>query len=357
MALRRSLPESLPGLLRDGKVEEIKVALGRCEVGARLGDYFRSSALHFPECPEAVVRWLVQRGEDVDATDRFGARPLHRLRFDHDRDRARLLLELGADVDATDGDGATPLMVAVKQLSEQLVDTYLEAGARPDAVARLWNGEYSTITYALASAETSRATEMLRIVERLLKLGATPTGAEKASLAIMRKEAQRSSAYHRRQRDDAPAPAWLPALNRLCEICGVETVALAGKHDGVSPIVVPSERPFSALWNLLVPDEGPAPTAQGEAVRIAGYIEDELLIRRSQAWDGASRVLVDGLGDILASGTRLPAADLSDVHAKLARIRTGRADEDAVNRVIGLVIAWITLNPTPRPNPLPDVGR
>ena len=35
-----------------------------------------------------------------------------------------------------DGDGATPLMVAVKQLSEQLVDTYLEAGARPDAVAR-----------------------------------------------------------------------------------------------------------------------------------------------------------------------------------------------------------------------------
>jgi len=102
---------------------------------------------------------------------------------------------------------------------------------------------------------------------------------------------------------------------------------------------------------------GRADTAQGEAIRIAGRIDDELNRNGGVNWDRAYRDLTDGLGRILASGAPLPAADLAEAHEHLAVLRTGALDYSAADRICELAVDWVRLNPRPTPNPIPDVGR
>ena len=42
---------------------------------------------------------------------------------------------------------------------------------------------------------------------------------------------------------------------------------------------------FRELWNFLVPERGRAQTAQGEVIRIAGRISDELMRNGGLNWD------------------------------------------------------------------------
>lgn len=355
------LPDDLPDLLRRGKIDEAKAVISRREVGARLDDWTKPTALHLPDCPDEIVRWLVERGEDVNAEDYYGLRPLHMLRNDNDAPRARLLLELGAQVDARDGKGRTPLMVAAGALSEALVDTYIAAGACPDATSINAGKEFSVITHALSDARSYEAPRMLRIVERLLSLGARPTGQEPRFLTMMGQNAHTMLAHARRDGGGIAAlEDQISALNRLCEILGAQPVAPVVLHDGTSPIDVPegaSGHAFSALWDALVPPAGQADTAQGEAIRITGRIGDELLRNGGINWDGAYTMMADGLGEILSSGTPLPAPDLARAREALAILRTGTMDEPAIKTMTELAVDWVRRNPQPVPNPLPDVGR
>lgn len=202
---------------------------------------------------------------------------------------------------------------------------------------------------------------MLEIVERLLAAGARPTGVEDTFLAPMGKDYQRLLAQRRRDgKDTRELEADGAALERLCRICGVEPAAPIALHDGAVPIEVPDgpwQRAFNALWDALVPIAGRADTAQGEAIRIAGRIGDELERNGGVNWDRAYRDLTDGLGRILASGAPLPAADLAEAREHLAVLRTGALDYSAADRISRLAVDWVRLNPRPVPNPIPDVGR
>lgn len=356
------LPDDLPDLLRRGKIDEAKAVISRREVGARLDDWTKPTALHLPDCPDEIVRWLVERGEDINAEDYYGLRPLHMLRNDDDAPRARLLLDLGAQVDARDGKGRTPLMVAAGAVSEALVDTYIAAGARPDATSINAGREFSAITHALSDARSYEAPRMLRIVERLLSLGARPTGQEPRFLTMMGQNAHTMLAHARRdgREDTADLEDQISVLNRLCEILKAQPVAPVVLHDGTSPIDVPegpSGRAFGALWDALVPPAGQADTAQGEAIRITGRIGDELLRNGGINWDDAYTTMADGLGELLASGTPLPPPDLARAREALAILRTGAMDELAITMMTELAVDWVRLNPQPVTNPLPDVGR
>ena len=107
----------------------------------------------------------------------------------------------------------------------------------------------------------------------------------------------------------------------------------------------------------IFPSSGRAQTAQGEAIRISGRIGYEILHNGGGNWDRAYKNLVDGLFDILGSGVFLPDGELSEARRHLDLLRRAVHDEFAINRVSELAVAWVRLNPSPIPNPLPDVGR
>jgi len=231
----------------------------------------------------------------------------------------------------------------------------------PAQRATHWGKKYSAITFALRGGANHQLPSMLEIVERLLAAGARPTGVEDTFLTPMSKDYQRLLAQRRRDgKDTRELEERGAALERLCRICGVEPAAPIRLHNGAAPIEVPDgpwQRAFNTLWDSLVPLAGRADTAQGEAIRIAGRIDDELNRNGGVNWDRAYRDLTDGLGRILASGAPLPAADLAEAHEHLAVLRTGALDYSAADRICELAVDWVQLNPRPTPNPIPDVGR
>jgi hypothetical protein len=86
-------------------------------------------------------------------------------------------------------------------------------------------------------------------------------------------------------------------------------------HNGVSPIVVPSGKwyeQYDALWVLLVPLMGSAPTMQGEAIRISGKITREIKGISDSFWDNASRKMLDALVKYFAEGTPLLRNELEE---------------------------------------------
>lgn len=334
--LSTTLPQNLRALMEEGRVDQALAELSRCEIGAREGR--GATALHITPCPDELVRRLVERGEDINAADDHGRRPLHERACWAHKDQIGLLLELGAEVDAPDKNGRTPLHAAAEGLCPPAVDALLAAGADPSRRATRWYKKYNAITFALRGGANHQLPSMLEIVERFLAAGARPTGAEATFLTPMSKDYQRLLAQRRRD--------------------GKDTREL--EERGAAPIEVPDgpwQRAFNTLWDALVPIAGRADTAQGEAIRIAGRIDDELNRNGGVNWDRAYRDLTDGLGRILASGAPLPAADLAEAHEHLAVLRTGALDYSAADRICELAVDWVRLNPRPAPNPIPDVGR
>ena len=354
--LRKTLPDGISDLLSGGDLEQISTALSRCEIGARSRDYSRITVLHLTPCSDEVVRWLVERGEDINAEDRFGNRPLHCRVVGKEYRQIPLLLELGADVDAASHNGVTPLLRAASYCSLEAIDILLDSGADATKRKRGWSGdEYSAIYLALSREPPPL--HALNVIERLIAAGACPTGAEAPLLREMSKDHQRVLAKGLRSERITEVGR---AIDRLFEICGVDPVAPIQFHDGINPIVVPAgswKKAFRALWDSLVPFSGRAKTAQGEAIRISGRISYEILHNGGGNWDRAYEKLVDGLSGTLGSGVSLPAGELAEVRQHLAALRQAAYDEYAIDRVSELAVAWVRLNPSPIPNPLPDVGR
>ena len=111
--LSTTLPQNLRALMEEGRVDQALAELSHCEIGAREPDR-GITALHITPCPDELVRRLVERGEDINAADRYGRRPLHERACWAHKDQIGLLLELGAEVDAPDKNGRTPLHAAAE---------------------------------------------------------------------------------------------------------------------------------------------------------------------------------------------------------------------------------------------------
>jgi ankyrin repeat protein/beta-lactamase regulating signal transducer with metallopeptidase domain len=97
------------------------------------------SAAVIQKSPE-VLRMLLDAGAQVDAADRSGQTPLHRLTLAEARDpapervtMAEMLLAAKADVNKTDQAGSSPLHVAIANSLENLVRLYLQSGGNPNA--------------------------------------------------------------------------------------------------------------------------------------------------------------------------------------------------------------------------------
>ena len=92
--------------------------------------------LEFEDAGLAVVRYLLNRGSSVNATDVYGRSPVHYVNPSATREFFDLLLHHGALVNVPDENGETPLHFAASVGSSSSIEWLLEHGANVRAVDR-----------------------------------------------------------------------------------------------------------------------------------------------------------------------------------------------------------------------------
>jgi len=371
-AKRKTLPKDFEALLKAGDIEALKAVFDGCDVNAR-GGVFKQTALAFNECPDELARWLVEHGADVSAPDNYGDTPLH-ARSGHWQGRIGILLDLGADVHSGENARGTPLHKAAAVGNLRAVELLLAHGARADAL----DGSGRTpLAYALQRCANSDIRRVEAVARVLVAAGRRPATAKPKSLlgrlfgkgdddgsvatpeiAALVERIGKQFEFHRAGYNPEEVEATGAALDRLYALFGVTPVPRRVMHDGKSPVVAAATRwedRYQELWDLLVPSAGPADTVQGEVIRIAGRINDELERNGGINWDAEYRKMADAFLQHIRSGTPLSDSALAEADRTIAEAK-GRIGDDTV-RLRALAVDWVTSNPAPLPLPQPTYRR
>jgi hypothetical protein len=369
-AKRKTLPKGFATLLEAGDVQALKRVFDSCELDAR-GGVTKQTALAFADCPDALTRWLVEQGADLGAADSYGETPLH-ARAGHWKGRIAPLVELGADVNHPAGGRATPLHRAAASGNLEAAKILLQHGARVDKVN---NAGQTPLVFALQRCSNVTIERTAPMAELLLD--ATPAGTAKPKSLFgrllgrdpghesrvtpeMKDLIQRIGTNfecHRANFDPDSVDAVSHALDRLYGLFGVPPVPRRILHDGTSPIVVGHgawENQHQALWELLVPSQGAAATAQGEVIRIAGRITDELNRNGGANWDRDYKKMADAFLAHLQTGRPLPDDALVEARQIVSEVK---AQQGEPTRLGKLAVDWVSRNPMPIALPPPDYTR
>ena len=373
---RKTLPKDFNALLKAGDMAALTAVFDACERDAR-GGYGKQTALGFNDAPEALIRWLVGQGADLEATNTWGRTPLHQHAASWNG-KVEVLLDLGADIHATDPSGDTPLHKAATSAKPEAVRILLARGARADAVNRAgltplaaglqacsnaWIEPMAEIAALLLAAEPPRRIGLGDRLRRALSGGqggkgewGGPTQDLPKLQAFVRRIGENFE-FHRAGFNPESREATSDALDRLYALFAVPPVPRRQMHDGAAPIVARAARwqdRHDELWALLVPSSGAAATVQGEVIRIAGRIADEIDRNGGANWDADYRRMGKAFLTHLASGAPLPEADQARAAELIQRART----LDGVGEgLCELSVRWVALNPAPVPLAAPDYAR
>jgi hypothetical protein len=346
-AKKKLLPKDFQELLEGGKLEKLKSVFELCDVNAR-GGYTKKSALAFNECPDDLARWLIENGADISASDSYGETPLHD-RSGHWQGNIEILLELGADVRAHDNRGNTPLHYAAEVCNLRTARILIDAGA--NILAKNKDG-LTPLSYALQRCSNAKIEQMAPMAELLIN--ADPTDAQKAMVHKLGVDFE----FHRNNFNQENVEATSDALKKLYVLFDVPPVPRRAMHDGKSPIVAKSsdwKKQTEELWDLLVPSNGAAETVQGEVLRIAGRLEDELLRNGGINWNSDFKKMADALLVHVGTGKPLPNEALTELKVIIEEVKARR--DDNTTRMRELAVNWIALNPKPVKLPQPDYSR
>lgn len=367
---RKTLPKNFEELLAAGDLEALKSVFDTCDVDAR-GGVFKQTAPAFADCPDDLVRWLVERGADLSAPDSYGRTPLH-SRAGHWQGNVDLLIALGADVNHDAGGATTPLHEAAGTGNLRAAQSLLRHGARPDARNR--DGQ-TPLDHALRRCSNVLIERLVPMAElllaamssaparpapffsRLLRRSSGPASPITPEMQDMVRRIGTDFEFHRAGYNADSVNAVSDALDRLCALFGVPPVPRRIVHDGRSPIVVEAatwQDQHNELWQMLVPSSGAAPTVQGEVIRISGRVDIELSENGGANWDGDYRQMVAAFLRHLEMGRPLPAAELDAARRAAQDARASRCGSEEMCR---LAVQWVILNPDPIPLEPPPYQR
>ncbi len=349
---RKTLPKEIKGLLEQGEMEGVKEQFLRCEPNAATGKY-GSNIFSFTPLPREFAFWAREQGADVDFVDYYGRTPLfnHASAWNGD---VQLLLDLGAKPDAADNFGVTPLHNAalygrgdgVKALLNAGVDVNIQSG-RTD-----WPGFLTPLEKTLQQNRLPYP-RLLEVCTILLDHGAQITDRCREALG---KSAERFQRNKRGIKDPAYLQSQTENLDKLLAIFGVELPPEVPFHDGVSPIQVTETEEtaqFRQLWDYLVPPSGKAPTAQGEAIRIAGRIQHELLDNGGVNWDEDFRKMLRAFPRYVRLGNAFSQEDIQAAelltNLLIACGDKGQIEDSLCAALCACAVAWVQQNPTPLP--------
>ena len=352
-ATRKTLPKDFEEMLVTGDMDALKAVFDKCLPDAK-GGVFKQSAIAFSQCPDALTRWLVEeKGADIESGDSYGSSPLCSRTGALQRYPGchfEVLLDLGADINAGENGRGTPLHRAARPCNIDNATILIRRGAKIDA---LDNNRHTPLKTALVHSNNAVVENLLPLAQLLIDAGArvTPDMADDVKRIGERFEFIRA-AYN---------PAFLPAadaaLTGLYELFGGAPVARRQMHDGISPIAPPAGDPaeqFETLWEMLVPAMGAAQTVQGEVIRLAGKIADEIDRNGGVNWDRAYRNMANHLVLHLQSGTAVSDAALTAAQTIIADLPDHSDDAGS----LGLyALEWVLKNPLPVPLPKPPYDR
>lgn len=343
---RKTLPKDFGTLLTTAPLDELIAVFDRCALDAR-GGYHKGTALSFGEAPDDLIVWLVHQGLDPDTRDGSGETPLASRAIVWRARAAQipLFLTLGADIEAPHRGGWTPLRLAVSRRADVAARLLIEHGAATSGDD--WNPT-TMLEGALRGVENASIVQAAAITDLMLEQGAEIT-------ETMRERIPRIGEMFERYRSvfnpDSVATTEA-ALQRLYTIFGIEPAAQRVLHDGTTPIDVP-DGPWTdqhtALWELLVPGSGRAPTEQGEVIRITAKVSDEMARNGGANWGAPFRELVDTAASLMRTGTPLPDDALAELDTAVRDLRGGRGAEASLRTFSRLAVEWVAANPVPVP--------
>jgi hypothetical protein len=212
-AKKKQLPKDFEALLVNGSLEQLKALFDRYDVNAR-GGVFKQTALAFHQCPDALARWLVERGADLAAGDSYGDTPLH-SRARHWQGRIEILLELGADVTHGENNRGTPLHAAAGSCNATAADLLLRHGARVDVLNR---ERQTPLGYALQRCSNAQIERMAALAKVLIAAGARQTPEMKTFVARIGTDFE----FHRSAFNPDSVEATSAALYSMHRLCLVD---------------------------------------------------------------------------------------------------------------------------------------
>lgn len=340
---RKTLPKNFKELIEKNDIEILQKVFDTCEIDAR-GGYGKSTALSFYNVPNELVRWLVEKGADIEAVDIYERTALHNHAMTRSGD-ITIFLELGANITATDKYGDTPLHFAAgSSFNAVSVKKLIEHGANPEVL----NSDKQTAhERVLKRANNIDIINLVEISKIFLKINSTIT--QTMIDAVIRRG--EDFEFHRENFNKDFLKETDEALSELYDLYKVTPIKKRIMHDGVSPICVNGktwEAQYEELWELLIPSTGSAKTIQGEVVRIAGKVRDEIYRNGGGNWNIDFKKMLDALYIYLSSENSLSSVELEEAAVIIKDIRkNGDGETQDLNFLCELATKWVLINPNP----------
>lgn len=341
---RKTFPQNIEEIISNGDMEQIKATFALCEPNAyQYPSNKQANALFLSaKMSKELIFWLVQEyGVDLYAKDNYGNSALHQQISFGNIEAVSALLELGLNPNGSENEYEPPLFVAVEKTNcPETVDLLIKAGANIFAQNDVGD---TPLIYTLKNS----LWDCLDVVKLLLAAGGKITPEMRPYIEQIGQE------YEWRKDNIAPESQIWAAQNmqELYQLFNVTPVAPRHLHDGKSEIVVPdnADDAFNQLWEYLVPSSGQAITVQGEVIRIAGRVSDEIFCNGGINWDKHYQVMLDCWLNWLQSGQALNNETLS--HAKWVYQQlyygNGNGNDEALAQIKSISITWLKQNTNP----------
>ncbi|WP_277010352.1 ankyrin repeat domain-containing protein [Capnocytophaga granulosa] len=336
---KKTLPANFYELIEAKDLDALKAVFNECELNAYDRRSFNKPALSFYDVPLELMDWLIAQGADINVKDEYDRTPLHYHAKVNNVERVALLLERGADIEAQDKYENTPLHFA--EYNAEVAQLLIEKGADVNAKDDRGNTPLERMLSRLRNAYIEKAA---KTAEVYLKVGLKPTKFAKEQVTRIGEDFE----FHREGFNPEYLEETDTALQQLYKLFNVPPVPRRIQHDGKSPIVLTGEtweKRYEQAWALLVPGSGSATTMQGEVVRIAGRVNDELLRNAMGNWDKEYRKMLTAISGYLQQGNPLSESELAEV----ADIQKHILEDDGTGtqRLCELATAWVVQNPKP----------
>ena len=336
---KKTLPANFYELIEAKDLDALKAVFNECELNAYDRYSFKKPALSFYDIPLELMDWLIAQGADINVKDEYDRTPLHYHAQVNNVERVALLLEKGADIEAQDKYKNTPLHFA--EYNAEAAQLLIEKGA--DIKAKDDRG-YNPMERMLSRLRNAYIEKAAKMAEVYLKAGLKPNKFAKEQVTRIGEDFE----FHRQGFNPEYLEQTDSALQELYKLFDVPPVPRRIQHDGKSPIVLAGEtweKRYEQAWELLVPSSGGASTVQGEVVRIAGRVNDELLRNAMGNWNKEYQKMFNAITGYLQQGNPLSEKELAEV----AHIQKHILEDDGTGtkRLCELATAWVVQNPEP----------
>ena len=336
---KKTLPANFYELLEAKDLDALKAVFNECELNAYDRRSFNKPALSFYEIPLELMDWLITQGADINARDEYERTPLHYHAQVNNVEKVALLLEKGADIESKTAYDETPLLGA--GYHPEVTALLIAKGANVKAKDDMNHNPMEAMLYSFRSIDISKAA---KTAELYLKAGLKPTKFAKEQITRIGEDFE----FHRNDFNPEYLEETDAALQELYKLFDVPPVPRRIQHDGKSPIVLTGdtwEKRYEQAWELLVPSRDKASTVQGEVVRIAGKVNDELLRNAMGNWDREYRKMLNAISGYLQQGNPLSESELAEVSDIQKHILED--DGSGTQRLCELATAWVVQNPEP----------